>query len=132
GLGLEAAVEWYVQEFAKRTGIAFRLRASLGGAAIDRERATALFRILQEALTNVARHAGATAVEVSLAAEGGRIVLQVIDDGQGMPPEKAADSRSLGLLGMRERARALGGDVVFRRNAAAGASGTTVEVTIPP
>jgi PAS domain S-box-containing protein len=128
-LGLEAAFEWYVGEFQKRTGIACRLHTSLGDTIPDPDRSTALFRILQEALTNVVRHAGASAVEIRLAADAGRILLEVADNGRGIPEDRAADSRSLGLLGMRERARSLGGEITVRRIPG---DGTTVEVTLPP
>jgi len=127
-LGLEAAVEWYVDDIEKRTGISCRLEVSLDDTILEPERSTALFRILQEALTNVARHAGATKAEVRLAAEEGRVVLGVTDNGRGITAEELADSRSLGLLGMRERARSLGGDVEVRRNSR---GGTTVEATLP-
>ncbi len=127
-LGIEAAVEWYVGEFQRRTGIACTLRSSLGDAALDGDHSTALFRILQEALTNVARHAEATAVEIRLAAAADRIVLTVTDNGRGIAPDQIADSRSLGLLGMRERARALGGDVVVRVRTG---GGTAVEASLP-
>jgi PAS domain S-box-containing protein len=128
-LGLPAAVEWYVEAFGKRTGIACRLHSSVAAATLDPDHTTALFRILQEALTNVARHAGAAAVEIRLAAEDNRILLAITDDGRGIPEDKLGDSRSLGLLGMRERASALGGDLAVRRNSG---RGTTVEVTLPP
>lgn len=128
-LGLEAAVEWYVEDFEKRTGICCRLRSRLqGGNAVAPETATALFRILQEALTNVARHAGATEVEIRLAGEAGRVLLDVADNGRGIPEERVADSRSLGLLGMRERAWALGGHLEVRRNPG---RGTSVAVSLP-
>jgi PAS domain S-box-containing protein len=127
-LGLEAAVEWYVAEFEKRTGIACRLIDTMAGASLSPDQATALFRILQEALTNVVRHAGATTVDIRLAAEAGRVTLEIRDDGRGIPEDKIGDSRSIGLLGMRERARALGGEVVIRRRFTAG---TTVEVILP-
>jgi PAS domain S-box-containing protein len=127
-LGLEAAVEWYVEEFAKRFRISCRRRSSLGGVTLDGDRSIALFRILQEALTNVARHAEATEVEIRLAAEAGRVLLEVTDNGKGIPDDRVADSGSMGLLGMRERARLLGGNVVIRRHPA---GGTTVEATLP-
>jgi PAS domain S-box-containing protein len=127
-LGLEAAVEWYVAEFEKRTGIACRLAETMDGASLSPDQTTALFRILQEALTNVVRHAGATAVDIRLAAEAGRVTLEIADNGGGIPEDKIGDSRSIGLLGMRERAHALGGEVVIRRHFT---EGTTVEVILP-
>jgi signal transduction histidine kinase len=75
--------------------------------------ATAIFRIFQEALTNVARHAGATAVHATLEADAERVSLKVEDNGRGIRPNDVADSRSLGLLGMRERASVLGGDLAI-------------------
>jgi signal transduction histidine kinase len=127
-LGLEAAFEWYVEEFQQRTGIVCQLHLSLADTVLDADRSTAFFRILQEALTNVARHAGATAVEIRLAADAERIVLEVVDNGRGIPEDKIADRRSLGLLGMRERARSLGGKVIVRGTLG---EGTIVEVTLP-
>jgi PAS domain S-box-containing protein len=127
-LGLEAAVEWYVEEFERRTGISCRLSSTMAGAALGPEQATALFRILQEALTNVARHAGATAVDIRLAVAPEGVTLEVADNGRGIPEDKVSDSRSIGLLGMRERARALEGEVVVRPLAA---GGTMVEVNLP-
>jgi PAS domain S-box-containing protein len=127
-LGLEAAVEWYVGEFEKRTAISCRLRSSMAGATLPPDYATALFRILQEALTNVARHAGATTVDIRLAVAPEGVTLEVADNGRGIPEDKVSDSRSIGLLGMRERARALGGEVVVRPLAA---GGTMVEVNLP-
>jgi PAS domain S-box-containing protein len=127
-LGLEAAVEWYVGEFEKRTGISCRVLSTMAGATLSPDQATALFRILQEALTNVARHAAATAVDIRLAAEAGRVTLEIADNGTGIPEEKIGDSRSVGLLGMRERARALAGDMVVLPNPA---GGTTVKASLP-
>src|SRR5579863_5164294 len=127
-LGLEAAVEWYVGEFGKRTGISCHLQSSLRGKVLDPGPATALFRILQEALTNVARHAGATEVRIRLAVEGGRVLLAVADNGRGIAAGEVADAGSLGLIGMRERAQELGGEAVIGRDPA---GGTRVEVTLP-
>jgi signal transduction histidine kinase len=128
-LGLAEAVEWYAGETEKRTGISCRLRLSLGSTALDdAERSTALFRILQEALTNVVRHAEATEVDIRLAREGNRVILAVTDNGRGIAEDKIADARSLGLLGMRERARALGGDIMIRR---APGQGATIEARLP-
>jgi PAS domain S-box-containing protein len=127
-LGLDAAVEWYVGEFEKRSGIACRLRSSCDRATLDGDRSIALFRFLQEALTNAARHSGATEVEIRLGAEAGRVLLEVADNGRGIPDDRAADPRSMGLVGMRERARLLGGDATIRSHPPAG---TTVTMTLP-
>jgi PAS domain S-box-containing protein len=127
-LGLSAAVEWAAEEFQARTGT--RCEVSLPGVdiALDPERATALFRILQETLTNVARHANATRVEVRLTQENEDLILQVHDNGQGIGDEHLSESRSLGILGMRERALLLGGELTISGDPA---SGTTVRVRIP-
>jgi PAS domain S-box-containing protein len=127
-LGLDAAVEWWVRDFEQRTGIACRIRSDLLDARIDPDRSTAVFRILQEALTNVARHAGATRVEIRLSADPERLLLEVQDNGRGIPEDRIADARSLGLLGMRERARSFGGDVTILGEPG---QGTTVSLTIP-
>jgi signal transduction histidine kinase len=125
-LGLAAAIEWQVDEFTKRTGIACELRSTLGDLVLERELATAVFRIFQEALTNIARHAQATAVRVALELERGRLELRIEDDGVGVP--ESAGTRSLGLLGMRERARRLGGECEIRRREP---RGTVVRVSVP-
>jgi PAS domain S-box-containing protein len=127
-LGLAAAMRWQARQFAQRAGVRVVVDAT-DGLALDPERATALFRIFQEALTNVARHAAATAVRVRVAQEGGAVVLEVADDGRGITPDEARGSDgSLGLIGMRERAEAWGGGVAF---AGEPGRGTTVTVRIP-
>lgn len=108
-LGLPAALEWLAQDFARRTGIACRATLRPFDAAISDEHATALFRIVQEALTNVSRHAAATAVDLDLGIEGGCVALQIRDNGLGIAERVASGPGSLGILGMRERAAALGG-----------------------
>ena len=95
---------------------------------MDGSRSTAMFRIFQEALTNIARHAHATEVSISLGRENGNAILQVSDNGRGISQNKLFDPKSLGLLGMRERAHLLGGDVQIRRNER---EGTEVIVRIP-
>jgi signal transduction histidine kinase len=109
-VGLGAAAEWAVREFQDRTGIDCGLESNLNGESFDSDRATAAFRILQEALTNVVRHARARHVDVCLGVESGELRLEVRDDGVGIDARQIADPRSLGLLGMRERAHALDGD----------------------
>ena len=114
-LGLESAIEWLVGEFRTHTGIPCELRSGLDGLPADGERDTAAFRILQEALTNVARHAGARRARVDVNYADGMLVLDLRDDGTGVPAAALRGSRSLGLLSMRERARACGGELMVRR-----------------
>lgn len=97
-------------------------------AAVEPERAIAIFRIFQETLTNVARHADASAVEVRLANEDGNLTLEVHDNGKGIAEGKLLNDESLGILGMRERAMLLGGELTI---SGPPGSGTTVSVRIP-
>ena len=127
-LGLAAAIEWQVQEFQSRTGIKCTRSPNFEGLKLDRDRATAIFRIFQEALTNVARHANATAVDVSLGLESGNLMMEVRDNGEGIPEGAVLDPKSLGLLGMKERALAFGGRVNI---AGSPGSGTRVILVIP-
>jgi PAS domain S-box-containing protein len=109
-LGLLAGVDSYVQRFERRTGIECDLRLPGRLPRVGADVATAVFRIVQEALTNVARHAGATRVRIKLAARGGQLTLQLSDNGSGITESAITGERSLGLLGMRERAAACGGN----------------------
>lgn len=127
-LGLRAALEWQVQEFQTRTGIEGRFDSDLDSTHLDAERSTAVFRILQEALTNVARHAHATRVEASLREEDHHLILEVRDNGTGISKEQITHTNRFGLLGMQERAHIFKGDVVIR---GAPGEGTTVTVRIP-
>ena len=127
-LGLAAAVEWAAEEFQARTGTTCRVRLPESDIAMDSERATAVFRIFQETLTNIARHANATEVDVILARSNEDLSLEVRDNGKGIADAKLLESQSLGILGMRERALLLGGE--FAISSAPGA-GTTVKVQIP-
>lgn len=126
-LGLVAAIEWQAQEFTKRTGVVCRVEAPEVQPRLDPARATALFRILQESLTNVARHARATRVDIRLTQANGDLVLRVSDNGVGLP-SLLNTSQSLGLLGMQERAVAVGGTVTVSRGEAVG---TVVTATVP-
>jgi PAS domain S-box-containing protein len=127
-LGLPAAIEGYVREFERRTGAACEIRVPGDGAAIGPATALTLFRILQEALTNAARHAQARHVVVALELRRDTVVLTIADDGKGIEPEVLGRATSLGLLGMRERALAIGGKVEI---AGAPGRGTTIAVTAP-
>ena len=126
-LGLVAAVEWQTQEFQDRTGIRCQLRLpALEVVAADVS--TALFRILQETFTNVARHSRATRVEVVLQKERDRLVLAIRDNGRGFDQADPSLSGSLGLVGMQERAAMLGGGVSI---SSAPGKGTSVIAWIP-
>jgi len=127
-LGLAAAVEWQAQEFEQRTGIHCVLRATVDDGGLDPLMSTAVFRIFQESLTNVARHSRASSVAVTLDHLDSDLILEVRDDGIGIASADASNARSIGLVGMRERAQLVGGG--FSISGAAGA-GTTVRVRIP-
>jgi signal transduction histidine kinase len=126
-LGLGAALRQEGRRFEERTGIPCEVALDDDLPLLEGGAATALYRVAQEALTNVARHAQATRVAVALAAAGGELSLRVEDDGRGLA-EVASGAASLGLLGMRERAAELGGDVTFSPGAG---GGTRVELRIP-
>jgi len=128
-LGLDAALVWAASEFERRTQIACIVRTGLADdERVQRDVATAIFRVFQEALTNVVRHANAHRVDVWLEETRDALELRVHDDGVGIHDEAIADPRSLGLLGIRERARRLGGEVSFRRG---DAGGTVVTLRVP-
>ena len=126
-LGLPATIEWQAGEFSARTGIDTHVDNQLGDVRLERSVSTAAFRIFQEALTNIARHAGATRVDVSLRADDRMLHLDIADDGVGIATASGRPG-SLGLLGMRERARGLGGDCVITRRMP---RGTLVSLTVP-
>jgi len=126
--GLAEAIEWQAREFRKRTGIDCRHNISAPDKNPCTKISTALFRVCQEALTNVMRHSGATRVDISLREKNDRLVLIVKDNGRGISEKNLRDYRSFGLIGMRERAFMLGGRVrVFRSKP----QGTTVVMRIP-
>ena len=127
-LGLVAAMEWQAREFQTRTKIRCEAKFESEQLAASREQATAIFRIFQEILTNVARHAQASKVRVTLRKSDSNIVLEIKDNGKGIRPEDMAGTKSLGLLGMKERAGLLGGKMEI---AGAPGKGTRVSVTIP-
>jgi signal transduction histidine kinase len=126
--GLQAAIEWQASQFEAQTGIECRVKADIKKAVFDQDLNTAFFRIFQEALTNILRHAGATHVDVRLKQLGGCLILQVQDNGCGVSEAEVQNTRSIGLLGMRERAMLLGGAV---RVCGQPGRGTTVTVRIP-
>jgi signal transduction histidine kinase len=127
-LGLAAALDWEARRFQARTNIQCRFTSRLDGVDLDQEHRTVMFRFFQEALSNVARHSGATCVTVGLEKEAGRVLLTVEDDGRGITDREITDPKSLGLLTMRESAHLLGGELLI---SGAPGTGTRVTLTIP-
>ena len=127
-LGLVPTLEWLARDFSSRTGIHVELNIPDENLGAGGDAATAIFRITQEALTNVARHAGATEVAIEVLHGDGKIVVRIRDNGKGITGQDTRKARSFGLLGMRERAYVLGGDV---KVSAAPGGGTQVEAEIP-
>jgi PAS domain S-box-containing protein len=127
-LGLAAALESQAQEFESRTGIRCTVTLPQELFTLDADTSTAIFRIFQESLTNVARHSQATRVDARLEQESDRIILQVLDNGRGFDPQEAKARKSLGLVGMQERALLLHGDLKIEGVPGAG---TTMTLTIP-
>ena len=129
-LGLADAAGWLVDDFAKRSGIEARLEvsASPGFENLSKAVATAVYRALQESLTNIARHSGAQSAWVLLAVADGTVHFEVEDNGRGIAPEELAKARSLGLKGMRERITHLGGSLEIVR---APRGGTRVRARVP-
>lgn len=127
-LGLIQAMGWHCEEFSKQMGTPCRFQTQLDTVSISRERETHMFRILQEALTNVARHSGASSVEVELEENDGNLVLTVADDGKGISEDVITTGRSVGLTGMRERAHLCGGEVTIF---CAPGAGTIIVARVP-
>jgi signal transduction histidine kinase len=127
-LGLCAAIEWQAKDFGERTGITCYVTLPENDLELERERSTALFRILQESLTNIARYSAATQVEIELQADEAEVTLSVRDNGRGILDSEANNPYSVGLTGMRERASLLGGQCNI---AARPGGGTTVEARLP-
>jgi len=127
-LGLPEAIRWEAMGFRARTGLRCHVRADKESTALNPEQQTALFRIFQEALTNVVRHARASAVHVTLAERRGVFDLRIRDNGRGVTDAEVADPRAVGVLGMRERAVLVGG--TFTMTGRRG-KGTTVLVRVP-
>ena len=125
--GLVAAIKWYAREFEERTGIKARCDCPPEPRHVTPERGTAIFRIVQEALTNVLRHSGATEVVITLQ-HNAHCCLTVHDNGHGITDEERSKPTSLGLLGMRERVALIGGEINIEGSPG---KGTTVTVMIP-
>jgi signal transduction histidine kinase len=126
-IGLVAAVEWQAQQFAKRTGVRTTVELPSEDPPLASDARTTVFRIVQEALTNVARHADARSVHVAITVRADSVRVSVRDDGRGISDGELTDRRSLGLLGLRERAIAAGGVLTVRGRPR---RGTTVTLTL--
>jgi signal transduction histidine kinase len=134
-LGLIAALEWQLSDLTSRTGIPHELATAFEYVSMEKDKAVAVFRIFQEALTNVIRHSGATKVIVVLREEDQRslfgdenLVLEIRDNGRGITEEEILNKESLGLLGMKERAMVFGGELSILGEPG---GGTTVVLKIP-
>jgi signal transduction histidine kinase len=127
-LGLTAAIEWQVGEFQQRTGIRCELARKPEEIIVEQDISTAVYRIFQETLTNIARHSDATMVKIFLEMKPREILLQIKDNGRGVSQEKIESTTSFGLIGMRERVRILQGELKI---SGVKGRGSLVEVTIP-
>lgn len=126
--GLAAAIEWQTEDFKNRTGIQCHVNTTGFVLSLPKELATVVFRIYQELLTNVVRHAEAENIQITLAEQSGQLVLRVVDDGRGITETQIEASQSYGLIGIRERLYPWNGRVIFQGQAG---QGTTVTVHIP-
>ena len=127
-LGLEAALASYTKRFVAQFGVACDLALDRQDYGLDEPLSTAIFRIVQESLTNIARHAHASHAMVALQDRGAELLLTIADDGRGLPAELTGERRTYGLLGMRERVNMLGGRLAID---SAPGRGTHIEVSIP-
>lgn len=126
-LGLSEAIKWQTDEIRKRSGIRYNTVIDPESINLDQKSAIAVFRIFQEALTNIVRHAEATEVMVMLKAKDNRLTLEISDNGKGIQQDQISSPESVGLIGIRERARILGGRV----NISGSPDGTTVKLVMP-
>jgi len=127
-MGLIASVDWLLKNFSDRTGIATVFNAPADDLLLDDARATAVFRVLQESLTNIARHAQASQLEVRLRCEEKVLHISVADNGKGFDSKVVRNKRGFGLMGMRERVLVFGGQARFDTTLG---QGTTVRLSIP-
>lgn len=127
-LGLIAALEWQLGEFQRRTCVSCKISSNIENVEVKDEFAITIFRIFQESLTNIMRHAEANSVKVNLTENDDKLILRIEDNGKGIVEENISGGKSLGLLGMRERARQIDGDFQIFKNPE---NGTTVLLTVP-
>ena len=129
-VGIAAAIKWQLEEFEEHSGIACKLKLPEEDLALDKDQSTAIFRILQESLTNIIRHADASEVNVTITQSATQVVLEVTDNGKGITQARLKNQKSLGILGMRERILPWGGELFIQANGAV-TGGATVEVVLP-
>ncbi len=127
-VGLPGAIKWQAREFQARTGVRCKVDLPEEQFVMDQERSTAVFRIFQEAMTNIARHARATRVDIQLRLDAGHLLLSVLDNGLGISPAALRSPKALGLLGVRERALLLGGKVGIE---GVDGRGTSIRLSLP-
>ena len=127
-LGLVRAIQWYAEDFERRSGISCPVEAPLDEPVLNRQTATSAYRIVQEALTNALKHSGASQVKIRITAAENVVSVSVSDNGVGIDFKRLPDAPSLGLLGMRERATLAGGKISIRRNRG---RGLRVVATLP-
>jgi PAS domain S-box-containing protein len=127
-LGLVPAVEWLVENFTQRTGVPCELAVSTSDLKLHNAHSTAVFRIVQESLANIAKHARASRAEVAIEQNGSEVTISVRDDGVGFSPQDPRKPKSFGLVGLRERAYLLGGEAAIT---SAPGRGTNIEVRLP-
>jgi PAS domain S-box-containing protein len=127
-MGLSAAIEWQTEEFQHRTGIICRYINTAANYELDKQSSTAIFRIIQESLTNIIRHAKAKDVQIKVIKENKNIIFEISDNGTGFTEDEAHKLNSFGILGMKERAMLIGGEFEIHGNPN---KGTTVRVRIP-
>jgi signal transduction histidine kinase len=126
--GLQAAMEWQLEEFQKRTGIDSTIIFGSRLDGLTKELSTTIFRIFQESLTNIARHSAATSTSSRLRVSDGRLHFQIRDNGRGLTKNEKTARNSLGLIGIKERVRYIGGTVRIRGSQG---QGTVVSVSVP-
>lgn len=127
-LGIVPAIEWHAEEFQTRMGIRCNVRFNTENIVMDKDRSTVIYRIFQEALTNVARHASASVVNASMEKKDGKLTLKIKDNGKGISKEQLSSMKSFGIIGIRERACFVGGEAKIEGRKG---RGTTITVKIP-
>ena len=126
-LGLEEALIWYVSEYRKRTEIVYKLSIEYDLTLLNKHLSVAIYRMIQEALTNVWRHAKASKVKISISEENDKLKIKIMDNGIGITQEQIDDSTSFGLMGIEERALSMNG---YSRISGKEGEGTTLEIVL--